>query len=155
MCKEEYCEGSNSSEKRKTRSLEEKKKKRQEYEENQYKQYLARKTYNPRKFAKTMSEPLNVDSDGEEIESLDVDGNHVISDSPVLCSDVGDIKLEVQRRKMRMKISRVLTPLLMRMMEPLLTTCSMNWTMKVRRNLMQIQISHPYSTINSSRTRMF
>ncbi|XP_026378001.1 transcription initiation factor TFIID subunit 11-like [Papaver somniferum] len=41
--------------------------------------YLAEKAQ-PRIFARTMSEPLNVDSDGEEIPGMDVDGNPIAAE---------------------------------------------------------------------------
>ncbi|XP_026459685.1 eukaryotic translation initiation factor 3 subunit A-like [Papaver somniferum] len=61
------------------------KKRRHEREmQKMYLLYLAEKAQ-PRIFARTMSEPLNVDSDGEEIPGMDVDGN--------------PIKIEVQKEE--------------------------------------------------------
>ncbi|XP_026452055.1 WD repeat-containing protein 87-like [Papaver somniferum] len=53
---------------------------RQERDDTEmYLLYLAEKAQ-PRIFARTMSEPLNVDSDGEEIPGMDVDGNPIAAE---------------------------------------------------------------------------
>ncbi|XP_026451361.1 uncharacterized protein LOC113351626 [Papaver somniferum] len=97
---EKNCEGvedeesSDDSMKRDERAkeAERKKIKRQEFEYVMYKCYLTENKNNPRKFARTMSEPLNVDSDGEEIpgeadyeeeetEDDDIQGPYTSSDS--------------------------------------------------------------------------
>ncbi|XP_026420072.1 uncharacterized protein LOC113316054 [Papaver somniferum] len=47
--------------------------KQQQFEEVMYKCYLDEKNNNPSKFSRTMSEPLNVDSNGEEIQGMNID----------------------------------------------------------------------------------
>ncbi|XP_026396969.1 DNAJ protein JJJ1 homolog [Papaver somniferum] len=76
------------------KEAERKKKKRQEFEDVMYKYYLAEKKNNPRKFARTMSKPLNVDSDGEEIPGEAEDEEEEIEDDdlqgPYTSSDNDD-----------------------------------------------------------------
>lgn len=79
------------------KEAERKKRKRQEFEDVMYKCYLSEKKNNPRKFARTMSEPLNVDSDGEEIPGLDLDGEPVFSGGEmVVCSEAEDEEEETE-----------------------------------------------------------
>ncbi|XP_026419645.1 nucleolar protein 58-like [Papaver somniferum] len=102
---EKNCEGgedeesSDDSMKRDEREKEAEKKKRkmQEFEDVMYKYcYLAEKKNNPRKFARTMSKPLNMDSDGEEIPGLDLDGEPMFSDEMVVCSEAEDEEEETE-----------------------------------------------------------
>ncbi|XP_026419878.1 uncharacterized protein DDB_G0283697-like [Papaver somniferum] len=79
------------------KEAERKKRKRKDFEDVMYKCYLAEKKNNPRKFARTMSEPMNVDSDGEEIPELDLDGEPVFSGGEmVVCSEVEDEEEETE-----------------------------------------------------------
>ncbi|XP_026400610.1 uncharacterized protein LOC113296520 [Papaver somniferum] len=79
------------------KQAERKKRKRQEFEDVMYKCYLTEKKKNPRKCARTMSKPLNVDSDGEEIPGLDLDGEPVFSGSQmVVCNEAEDEEEETE-----------------------------------------------------------
>lgn len=59
------------------RKAERKKVKQRQFEDMMYICYLAEKNNNSWKFARTMSEPLNVDSNREELPDQDIDGNLV------------------------------------------------------------------------------
>ncbi|XP_026435844.1 cilia- and flagella-associated protein 251-like [Papaver somniferum] len=62
----------------------------QQFEEVMYKCYLYEKNYNPWKFSWTMSEPLNMDSDGEEIQGMNIDGEPEYGDEVVIYSEEED-----------------------------------------------------------------